>query len=204
MTTTTSQVSPTRASRLPAAVRTAVRELESEFTTGTDAAYAGALARLTTLTPDLSEPQRVALGVALTAARERGTAALFTAQVRAALTAGKVRFVRDLPGGVELVEIMGTSMGQLLVTLPAVLASDQPPAAALVAAARASVLEGVCPRCGGRLMAGVAEQLSVVHRGRCPINEAAIATARRRQVGPVTEPLPTPADKGELPAVPTC
>lgn len=169
-----------RSSRLPAPVRAAVRDLEGTFHDGTDEQYGAALEHLTWVSRDLSPEQRQSLDRALSAAHERTAALTFTAQVKEALRTGTIEVRRQLPGAVELVEVTGTDLTQLLLTLPVTLPDDPPHIAELVADARTAALTGTCPRCAGELVASLGEQLYVEHTARCPVSETALARARSR------------------------
>lgn len=172
------QTNPRRPARLPSPARRALVALEHAYSHGTDAEYSQALAHLTTLATTLTPAQRTTLDERLRARAHTVQTLAFTQRVHAALAAGHTRTVQVLPGDVEVVEVMGTGMDQLLVTMPAVRAGEDPRVADLVTSARQAVLTGQCPRCAARLVAGAGDQLVLEHARRCPVREDALARAR--------------------------
>lgn len=163
--------------RLSTPVRRAVMHLIWAYEHGDDAQYEAALATLTKVSADLDEAQRAQVAAALQRARQQAEARTHVARVRAALATGTARVVRDLPGGVQVLQVDAEGMDNLVVTVPVPLPGESARVRALVEAGRTAALSGTCPRCGGGLVAQ-GDQLQVAHRRRCPVEPAALARSR--------------------------
>lgn len=166
--------------RLPARVRHALRTVEEMYTAGTDGQYDDALAALARACVGLDSWQRHQVNARLTAAKQRVDDHAFAVQVRTALASGRVRPVKELGDGVELVQVDTDDMEQLLLTLPTPLPTDSPEVVGLVQRGRSALLAGRCPECGAVVTAVDAQQLMLDHARKCPLASGALAAARAK------------------------
>lgn len=165
--------------RLPVHVRRLVTRLEREFACDDDH-FEVTLTQLSDLHQTLSDQQRSQLDTLLTAAGERAEHEVYLLRVRRALAHGTHKSIAVLPGGVELVEVVGGGFEQLLLTVPAPLPDDDDATRALVSQARSAVLKGLCPSCRATLQGGAGEQMELTHRSSCALSGKSLARARRQ------------------------
>ena len=158
-----------------------IADLEVAHEDADEVVYQRAVQAVASHIAELDQAEQESANALLEAAAGRVAAQQMARNLAVLLPQAKRGPARELPDGLEVVELTLGTGDRVAVVMPCTPGRTVPaPVAAAVAACRHAALSGTCEMCGGSLAMSATGAMEVAHAPACRADPTAVARALRR------------------------